>query len=48
MAHYNGKYEAPTFTYEDVYISLIPPRKRDYSSKSHTAENKEEEEGSES
>ena len=32
LATYQGKTEAPKFTYEPVDISLIPPRKRDYSS----------------
>ena len=34
LATYQGKSEAPKFTYEPVDISLIPPRKRDYSTKS--------------
>ena len=34
LAEYQGEYEAPKFTYEPVDISLIPPRKRDYTSKS--------------
>lgn len=33
-AYFEGKSEAPRFEYEDVDISLIPPRKRDYSKKS--------------
>ncbi|PDD23316.1 hypothetical protein, partial [Listeria monocytogenes] len=34
MAHYRGRTEKPEFTYEPVDVSLIPPRKRDYTSKS--------------
>ena len=30
-AYYQGPLEAPRFEYEDVDVSLIPPRKRDYS-----------------
>ena len=30
-AYYEGPFEAPRFEYEDVDVSLIPPRKRDYS-----------------
>ncbi|MCC4721586.1 succinate dehydrogenase flavoprotein subunit [Salinicoccus sp. RF5] len=33
-AHFEGPDEAPRFEYEDVDVSLIPPRKRDYSAKS--------------
>ncbi|KIH70136.1 succinate dehydrogenase flavoprotein subunit [Salinicoccus roseus] len=33
-AHFEGPHEAPRFEYEDVDVSLIPPRKRDYSAKS--------------
>lgn len=33
-AHFEGPDEAPRFEYEDVDVSLIPPRKRDYSTKS--------------
>ncbi len=33
-AHFEGELEAPRFEYEDVDVSLIPPRKRDYTSKS--------------
>jgi len=32
LASYQGKTEAPKFTYEPVDVSLIPPRKRDYTS----------------
>jgi Succinate dehydrogenase/fumarate reductase, flavoprotein subunit len=32
-AHYEGPAEAPRFEYEDVDVSLIPPRIRDYSTK---------------
>lgn len=31
-AFYQGEFEAPRFEYEDVDVSLIAPRKRDYSS----------------
>ena len=34
LAEYQGKHEAPKFTYEDVDISFIEPRKRDYTKKS--------------
>ena len=34
MARYKGRSEKPEFTYEPVDVSLIPPRKRDYTSKS--------------
>lgn len=34
MAHFEGNSEAPRFDYEDVDVSLIEPRKRDYSKKS--------------
>jgi succinate dehydrogenase / fumarate reductase flavoprotein subunit len=33
-AYFQGPLEAPKFEYEDVDVSLIPPRKRDYTSKS--------------
>ncbi|SOC39059.1 succinate dehydrogenase flavoprotein subunit [Salinicoccus kekensis] len=33
-AYFEGDFEAPRFEYEDVDVSLIPPRKRDYTSKS--------------
>ncbi|CAM4159265.1 succinate dehydrogenase flavoprotein subunit [Lacicoccus alkaliphilus] len=33
-AYFQGALEAPKFEYEDVDVSLIPPRKRDYTSKS--------------
>ncbi|OZI11255.1 succinate dehydrogenase flavoprotein subunit [Bacillaceae bacterium SAS-127] len=33
MATFKGDNEAPAFHYEDVDISLIPPRKRDYTKK---------------
>ncbi len=33
-AYFEGEMEAPRFEYEDVDVSLIPPRKRDYTSKS--------------
>lgn len=33
-AHFEGPDAAPRFEYEDVDVSLIPPRKRDYSAKS--------------
>ncbi|HJE20291.1 MAG TPA: succinate dehydrogenase flavoprotein subunit [Aliicoccus persicus] len=33
-AYYQGPLEAPRFEYEDVDVSLIPPRKRDYSTAS--------------
>ncbi|WP_052256156.1 succinate dehydrogenase flavoprotein subunit [Salinicoccus sp. YB14-2] len=33
-AHFEGALEAPRFEYVDVDVSLIPPRKRDYTSKS--------------
>ena len=34
MAKFDGPDAAPLFHYEDVDVSLIPPRKRDYSAKS--------------
>ncbi len=34
MAHFEGADQAPRFDYQDVDVSLIPPRKRDYSKKS--------------
>ena len=34
MASFQGAFEKPQFTYDDVDVSLIPPRKRDYTSKS--------------
>lgn len=34
IATYNGPTEKPTFTYKPVDVSLIEPRKRDYTSKS--------------
>ena len=34
MARYKGRSEKPEFTYEPVDVSLISPRKRDYTSKS--------------
>ena len=34
MAHFAGAEQAPRFEYQDVDVSLIPPRKRDYSKKS--------------
>ena len=39
MAHYKGRTEKPEFTYEPVDVSLIPPRKRDYTSKSKGGKN---------
>ncbi|WP_210207402.1 hypothetical protein, partial [Rhodobium orientis] len=33
MAKHAGDFEAPKFHYEDVDVSLIAPRKRDYSKK---------------
>ncbi|NPC93651.1 succinate dehydrogenase flavoprotein subunit [Bacillus sp. WMMC1349] len=33
MAQHKGEFEAPNFHYEDVDVSLIAPRKRDYSKK---------------
>lgn len=39
LAEYMGKDEAPKFTYEPVDVSLIPPRKRDYTSKSKGGKN---------
>ncbi|MDA1477530.1 succinate dehydrogenase flavoprotein subunit [Bacillus changyiensis] len=33
MAQHKGEFEAPNFYYEDVDVSLIAPRKRDYSKK---------------
>ena len=36
---YQGREEAPKFTYEPVDVSLIPPRKRDYTSKSKGGKN---------
>src|SRR5690625_4366062 len=34
MAHFEGADQAPRFEYQDVDVSLIPPRERDYSKKS--------------
>lgn len=34
MAHFEGADEAPRFDYQEVDVSLVPPRKRDYSTKS--------------
>ena len=34
MASFQGAFEKPQFTYDDVDVSLIPPSKRDYTSKS--------------
>ncbi|WP_462420908.1 succinate dehydrogenase flavoprotein subunit [Salinicoccus sp. Marseille-QA3877] len=39
-AHFEGDLTAPRFEYEDVDVSLIPPRKRDYTSKSKGGANK--------
>lgn len=39
-AYFEGELEAPRFEYEDVDVSLIPPRKRDYTSKSKGGANK--------
>ena len=39
-AYFEGELEAPRFEYEDVDVSLIPPRKRDYTSKSKGGTNK--------
>ena len=39
LAEYQGREEAPKFTYEPVDVSLIPPRKRDYTSKSKGGKN---------
>lgn len=48
-AFYEGIDNPPRFEYEDVDISLIPPRKRDYSSKSKSSkEDSSKEEGSKS
>ncbi|WP_412520192.1 succinate dehydrogenase flavoprotein subunit [Staphylococcus simulans] len=48
-AYYDGIDNPPRFEYEDVDISLIPPRKRDYSSKSKASkEDSSKEEGSKS
>lgn len=33
VAEYNAEKNEPVFSYEDVDISLIPPRKRDYTTK---------------
>ena len=44
MAKFEGEGNAPAFHYEDVDISLIKPRKRDYSSK-HDVGAKGEEKG---
>jgi succinate dehydrogenase / fumarate reductase flavoprotein subunit len=41
MANYDAKTTAPIITYEDVDISLIKPRKRDYSKKSAVTDKKE-------
>ena len=38
LAEYQGR-KAPKFTYEPVDVSLIPPRKRDYTSKSKGGKN---------
>ncbi|PTL38713.1 succinate dehydrogenase flavoprotein subunit [Alkalicoccus saliphilus] len=37
-AKYNPNTESPDFEYEDVDVSLIPPRKRDYTSKKKAGE----------
>ena len=42
MAKFEGEGNAPAFHYEDVDISLIKPRKRDYSSKHDVAAKGEE------
>lgn len=42
MAKFNPETNAPEFFYEEVDISLIKPRKRDYSSKHEVEEKKEE------
>ena len=42
MAKFEGEGNAPAFHYEDVDISLIKPRKRDYSSKHDVAAKSEE------
>ncbi|PWZ98389.1 hypothetical protein DD924_08385, partial [Staphylococcus pseudintermedius] len=34
LAEYKGPDAPPAFTYKPVDVSLIPPRKRDYTSKS--------------
>ncbi|RIN79376.1 succinate dehydrogenase flavoprotein subunit [Staphylococcus simulans] len=48
-AFYEGIDNPPRFEYEDVDISLIPPRKRDYSAKSKSSkEDSSKEEGSKS
>lgn len=47
-AFYEGIDNPPRFEYEDVDISLIPPRKRDYSSKSKSSKDTIKEEGSKS
>ena len=47
-AFYEGIDNPPRFEYEDVDISLIPPRKRDYSSKSKSSKDTSKEEGSKS
>lgn len=39
-AYFEGDFTAPRFEYEDVDVSLIPPRKRDYTSKSKGGANK--------
>ncbi|WP_230474381.1 succinate dehydrogenase flavoprotein subunit [Calidifontibacillus erzurumensis] len=41
-AKYNPEKNAPEFSYEDVDISLIKPRKRDYTKKSKVEERQEE------
>lgn len=38
MATFDGPNKAPLFHYEDIDVSLIPPRKRDYTSKSKKGE----------
>lgn len=40
MAHFEGADEAPRFDYQEVDVSLVPPRKRDYSTKSEGSANK--------
>ena len=42
IAEFDPKTNGPKISYEEIDVSLIPPRKRDYSSKSKVAEKKEE------
>ncbi|WP_020006423.1 succinate dehydrogenase flavoprotein subunit [Salinicoccus albus] len=40
MAHFEGAKESPRFDYQDVDVSLITPRKRDYTKKNEGSANK--------